>query len=186
MPSAALAFPGVAAGRIAEKPLVVAGELLHADIAHFEGGVGGQRHVAEFGETLGIEADHLFLHAAVRMGDDGSRSVLCRTGGGQSAFGGRGVGEGGESARTFWHSHPRGQIFYVTDGIGWTQERGGPRITVRAGDTVRCPPDVVHWHGASDSSPMTHLAVGERVEGRSVSWFEAVSDDDYLTVQRAP
>ena len=89
-------------------------------------------------------------------------------------------------ARTFWHSHPRGQIFYVTDGIGWTQARGGPRITGRAGDTVRCPPDVVHWHGASDSSPMTHLAVGERVEGRSVSWFEAVSDDDYLAVQRAP
>ncbi|MDY4162822.1 MAG: hypothetical protein SOX97_04465 [Sutterella sp.] len=83
--------------------------------------------------------------------------------------------------RTLWRAEAP-----MTSYGGLVTFEPGPRITVRAGDTVRCPSDVVHWHGASDSSPMTHLAVGERVEGRSVSWFEAVSDDDYLAVQRAP
>lgn len=82
-------------------------------------------------------------------------------------------------ARTAWHSHPVGQILIVTEGTGWVQARGGPVEEIREGDVVWTPPGVKHWHGATRTAGMTHLAIVENVEGQVVEWMEQVSDDQY-------
>ncbi len=82
-------------------------------------------------------------------------------------------------ARTNWHSHPLGQLLIVTEGTGWTQCEGEPRIEVRAGDTVWCPPGHKHWHGATASTGMNHIAVQEMLDGKNVDWYEPVSDEQY-------
>lgn len=83
-------------------------------------------------------------------------------------------------ARTAWHIHPLGQRLIVTSGVGLTQEWGGPIQEIKAGDVVICPPDVKHWHGAAAKTAMTHIAVGENMDGKSVQWMEKVSDEEYL------
>lgn len=82
-------------------------------------------------------------------------------------------------ARTNWHTHPLGQTLLVTFGVGLTQEWGGPVQVIRQGDVVLCPPNVKHWHGAAPDTAMTHLAIGERLDGKSVMWMEQVSDEQY-------
>ena len=82
-------------------------------------------------------------------------------------------------ARTKWHTHPMGQTLIVTSGLGLTQQWGGPVQIIRPGDVVLCPPNVKHWHGADPNVAMTHLAVGERLEGASVTWMESVTDEQY-------
>lgn len=82
-------------------------------------------------------------------------------------------------ARTNWHTHPLGQTLIVTFGTGLTQEWGGPVHVIRQGDVVVCPPGVKHWHGAAPDAAMTHLAIGERLDGKSVEWMEKVSDEQY-------
>lgn len=82
-------------------------------------------------------------------------------------------------ARTNWHSHPMGQLLVVTDGIGLVQDEGGAPRVIRKGDTVWTAPDVKHWHGASSSQAMSHLAVTESVDGKNVTWLEPVSDAVY-------
>lgn len=82
-------------------------------------------------------------------------------------------------ARSAWHTHPAGQRLVVTSGIGLTQEWGKPVQTIHAGDVVWCPPDVKHWHGAAPESAMTHLAVGRSVNGKSVTWMDKVTDEQY-------
>lgn len=82
-------------------------------------------------------------------------------------------------ARTNWHTHPLGQTLLVTFGVGLTQEWGGPVQVIRQGDVVLCPPNVKHWHGAAPDAAMTHLAIGERLDGKSVTWMEKVSDEQY-------
>ena len=82
-------------------------------------------------------------------------------------------------ARTNWHTHPLGQTLLVTFGVGLTQEWGGPVQIIRQGDVVLCPPNVKHWHGAAPDTTMTHLAIGERLDGKSVTWMEQVSDEQY-------
>ncbi|MDR1904106.1 MAG: carboxymuconolactone decarboxylase family protein [Treponema sp.] len=84
-------------------------------------------------------------------------------------------------ARTNWHNHPAGQRLIVTEGVCWTQEEGGEKIIAYPGDAVWCPAGVKHWHGASPDTTMTHLAIGGRVPGKSVQWFEQVSDEQYLS-----
>lgn len=84
-------------------------------------------------------------------------------------------------ARTNWHTHPLGQTLIVTFGIGLTQEWGGPIQVIRQRDVVLCPPNVKHWHGAAPNNAMTHLAIGERLEGNSVTWMESVTDEQYQT-----
>ena len=79
-------------------------------------------------------------------------------------------------ARSNWHSHPHGQTLVVTSGIGWTQAEGEARVTINAGDVVWCPPGIRHWHGASDSSAMTHLAIQEAEGDSVVDWMEPVTD----------
>lgn len=83
-------------------------------------------------------------------------------------------------ARTNWHTHPLGQTLHVTQGTGWFRTEGGERVTIRAGDTVWIPPGEKHWHGATDSTTMTHLAVQEREGEGHATWMEPVSDADYL------
>jgi quercetin dioxygenase-like cupin family protein len=82
-------------------------------------------------------------------------------------------------ARTVWHSHPLGQTLIVTAGTGWTQCEGGPIVEIHAGDVVFCPPGHRHWHGASPTTAMTHIAVQEALDGRMVDWMEPVTDAQY-------
>lgn len=89
-------------------------------------------------------------------------------------------------ARTAWHTHPRGQVLIVTEGVGRVQHWGGPVEEVRPGDVVRIPPGVKHWHGASPSNAMSHIAIVESFNGSSVDWMEMVSDEQYGASQAGP
>jgi quercetin dioxygenase-like cupin family protein len=82
-------------------------------------------------------------------------------------------------ARSNWHSHPGGQILLVTDGKGYYQEKGKPKRIINVGDVVKCPPNVLHWHGATPTDSMVHIAIGPNLDNGSVSWHEAVSDSIY-------
>jgi quercetin dioxygenase-like cupin family protein len=82
-------------------------------------------------------------------------------------------------ARTAWHTHPLGQVLLVTAGCGLVQSSGGPIAKIRPGDVVWCPPGEKHWHGAAESTAMTHIAIQERLEGKAVHWLEKVSDEQY-------
>jgi quercetin dioxygenase-like cupin family protein len=82
-------------------------------------------------------------------------------------------------ARTAWHTHPLGQTLIVTAGCGWTQREGGPVEEIRPGDVVWFPPGEKHWHGATAATGMTHLAIQEALDGKTVDWMEKVSDDQY-------
>lgn len=83
-------------------------------------------------------------------------------------------------ARTAWHTHPLGQTLIVTAGCGWTQCEGGPIIEIRAGDVIWCPPNHRHWHGATPTTALTHIAIQEALDGRFVNWMEKVSEEQYL------
>ena len=82
-------------------------------------------------------------------------------------------------ARTAWHTHPLGQTLIVTAGSGRAQRWGGPIEKIRAGDVVWFAPGEKHWHGASAATSMTHIAVHERQDGKTVDWLEHVTDDLY-------
>ena len=82
-------------------------------------------------------------------------------------------------ARTAWHTHPLGQTLIITSGLGWVQQEGGPIEEVRPGDVVWFPPGLKHWHGATPSTGLTHIAVQESVDGKNVDWMDKVSDDQY-------
>jgi quercetin dioxygenase-like cupin family protein len=82
-------------------------------------------------------------------------------------------------ARTAWHTHPLGQTLIITAGLGWVQNEGGPIEEVRPGDVVWFAPGEKHWHGATTTTAMTHIAVQESLNGKNVDWLEKVSDDQY-------
>jgi quercetin dioxygenase-like cupin family protein len=82
-------------------------------------------------------------------------------------------------ARTAWHVHPLGQTLIVTAGCGRVQSWGGPVEEIRAGDVISCPPGEKHWHGATPTTAMTHIAVQEKLNGKAVEWMEKVSDEQY-------
>jgi 4-carboxymuconolactone decarboxylase len=81
--------------------------------------------------------------------------------------------------RSAWHTHPLGQILIVTAGVGRVQRWGGPIEEIQAGDVVWTPPNVKHWHGASPTTSMTHLAITEQLDGKNVDWMEKVTDEQY-------
>ena len=83
-------------------------------------------------------------------------------------------------ARSAWHTHPLGQTLIVTDGHGWVQSEGGPKLDLHPGDVVQCPAKEKHWHGATSTTGMTHIAIQEALDGKVVDWLEQVSDDQYL------
>ena len=82
-------------------------------------------------------------------------------------------------ARTAWHTHPLGQTLLITSGLGWVQREGGQVEEVRPGDVVWFPPSVKHWHGASPTTAMTHIAIQESLDGKNVDWLQKVSDAQY-------
>jgi len=82
-------------------------------------------------------------------------------------------------ARTNWHRHPAGQLLIVTAGKGWTQCEGEERVEINAGDSIWCPPGHKHWHGATGSTAMSHIAIQEVVDGSAVEWLEPVTDEQY-------
>jgi len=82
-------------------------------------------------------------------------------------------------ARTAWHTHPLGQTLIIMAGLGWVQTEGGPIEEVRPGDVVWFPPGEKHWHGATPTTAMTHIAVQESLNGKNVDWMEKVSDAQY-------
>ncbi|CAN5449688.1 hypothetical protein BH10ACT9_BH10ACT9_38060 [soil metagenome] len=83
-------------------------------------------------------------------------------------------------ARSAWHTHPAGQTLVVTSGTGWVQEWGGVKQQMTVGDVMWTAPGVKHWHGATESGSMTHLAIQDSVDGSAVDWMEKVSDEQYL------
>jgi quercetin dioxygenase-like cupin family protein len=82
-------------------------------------------------------------------------------------------------ARTAWHTHPLGQTLFITAGCGWVQHQGGPVEEVRPGDVVWFPPGEKHWHGATATTGMTHIAIQEQLDGKVVDWLEHVTDEQY-------
>ena len=82
-------------------------------------------------------------------------------------------------ARTAWYTHPLGQTLIVTAGLGLVQREGGPIEEIRPGDTVFFEPDEKHWHGASATVAMTHIALQEELDGSAVTWMEHVTDAEY-------
>lgn len=82
-------------------------------------------------------------------------------------------------ARSNWHIHPAGQILVITDGVGYHQLQGQPKQTIRKGDVVKCPPNVMHWHGASPDSGMQQLYILPKTEKGIVTWLHPVSDEEY-------
>jgi len=94
-----------------------------------------------------------------------------RVGGGLVSF--------GPAARTAWHTHPLGQTLIVTEGSGLVQHWEGDIQKIGPGDIVWIPPGVKHWHGASSGSGMSHIAIAESLDGKTVDWMEHVSDEQY-------
>jgi len=84
-------------------------------------------------------------------------------------------------ARTAWHTHPLGQTLIVTSGLGWAQREGGSIEEIRPGDVVWFEPGEKHWHGASATTAVSHIAIQESLNGSPVDWLEHVSDKEYGT-----
>jgi quercetin dioxygenase-like cupin family protein len=87
-------------------------------------------------------------------------------------------------ARNSWHSHPGGQILLVTSGIGYYQEKGNSIQLIQKGDVVMIKPDILHWHGASPDSQMTHIAISTRVGQGEAEWLKPVSDEEYNSFKK--
>ena len=84
-------------------------------------------------------------------------------------------------ARSAWHTHPLGQALVVTAGCGWIQCWSGPKKEIRPGDVISCSCGEKHWHGATSTTGMSHIAIQEWLDGRPVDWLEQVSDEQYLS-----
>jgi len=82
-------------------------------------------------------------------------------------------------ARTAWHTHPLGQTLIVIAGVGWVQKEGGPVEEIQPGDVVWFAANEKHWHGATSTQAMTHIAIQEQLNGKVVDWMEKVSDQQY-------
>src|SRR5215203_1554974 len=83
-------------------------------------------------------------------------------------------------ARSAWHTHPAGQYLIVTSGTGWVQEEGGQKREIKPGDVIWTPPGVKHWHGATATNGISHIAITNMVAGKNADWMEKVPDDQYL------
>lgn len=114
-----------------------------------------------------------YFTGSVRLDSPFSGSEPARVGGAIVTF------EPG--ARTAWHTHPLGQTLIVTAGCGWLQQEGGPKEPIRPGDVAWIPAGIKHWHGATASTGMTHIAIAESLDGKTVEWLEHVSDAQFGT-----
>jgi quercetin dioxygenase-like cupin family protein len=112
-----------------------------------------------------------YFTGSVRIDAPFSASAPARVGGATVTF--------EPAARTAWHTHPLGQTIIVTAGCGWVQVEGGAKEEVRPGDIVWFPPGVRHWHGATPTIGMSHIAIAEALDGKTVDWLEKVTDEQY-------
>ena len=112
-----------------------------------------------------------YFTGTVRIDSPFSASAPARVGGATVTF------EPG--ARTAWHTHPLGQTLLVVSGSGWVQREGGPVEAIQPGDIVWFPPGEKHWHGATATTAMTHVAIAEALDGKVVDWLEHVTDAQY-------
>ena len=86
-------------------------------------------------------------------------------------------------ARSNWHTHPAGQILIITDGVGYHQITGEPKQTIKKGDVVKCPPNVMHWHGASPESGLQQMYIVPNTNKGIVQWLHPVSDEEYKNLK---
>ena len=114
---------------------------------------------------------------SVRIDSPFQRSSPARVGGAVVTF--------EPAARTAWHTHPLGQTLIVTAGCGRVQRDGGPVAEIRPGDVVWVAPGEKHWHGASPTTAMTHIAIAEALDGKAVDWREHVTDEQYQARSKA-
>jgi quercetin dioxygenase-like cupin family protein len=84
-----------------------------------------------------------------------------------------------QGARNYWHRHPGGQILLVTEGTGYYQEKDGPIQLLRKGDVVKILPDIIHWHGATPSSELSHIAINSNTQKGIVEWLQKVTDEEF-------
>lgn len=124
------------------------------------------------GSKPSIKGSDAWFTGAVRIDNLFQLPEPARAGGGIVTF------EPG--ARTHWHTHPLGQALIVLTGVGWTQCEGGPRTEIRPGDIVSCACGKRHWHGAAQTTAMSHMAIAETLDGKNVEWMEPVTDAQYL------
>ncbi|HWM83667.1 MAG TPA: cupin domain-containing protein [Pseudolabrys sp.] len=128
--------------------------------------------ISSAGTSASVKGSADWFTGSVRIDAPFQASEPARVGGATVTF------EPG--ARTAWHTHPLGQTLIVTAGLGWIQCEDGPVEEIRPGDIVWFEPGERHWHGATDRTAMTHIAIAEALNGSPVTWQEPVSDEDYL------
>lgn len=87
-------------------------------------------------------------------------------------------------ARTNWHTHPKGQVLIVTEGIGWYQEKGKQAQLIKKGDVINIPENIEHWHGASSNTKMVHIAITNFKEEVQVTWLQPVTEQEYNSVNK--
>ena len=127
--------------------------------------------VTRVGSQPSVQGAAEYFTGRVRVDGLFQADAPARVGGGTVTF------EPG--ARTAWRTHPLGQMLIVIAGVGYVQQEGQPRQEIRPGDTVWIAPNVRHWHGATATTGMTHIALAEALDGSTVTWAEQVSDDQY-------
>ena len=150
---------------------LLAGGALADEAGSGAGAEAGEVRVTRIGAQASVAGPASFFTGQVRIDAPFSGSDGARVGGATVTF------EPG--ARTAWHTHPLGQTLIVTAGLGWAQCEGGPVEEIRPGDVVWFPPAVKHWHGASATTGMTHIAIHEYLDGKVVEWLEQVSAAQY-------
>ena len=127
--------------------------------------------ITRIGSQSSMKGPEDWFTGTVRVDSLFQRADPARIGGGVVTF------EPG--ARTAWHTHPLGQTLIITSGCGWAQREGGPVEEIRPGDFVWFAPGEKHWHGATASTAMSHIAIAESLDGKAVDWMEKVSDEQY-------
>ena len=127
--------------------------------------------ITRIGSQSSMKGPADWFTGTVRVDSLFQRTNPARIGGGVVTF------EPG--ARTAWHTHPLGQTLIVTSGSGWAQHEGGQVEEIRPGDIVWFAPGEKHWHGATASTAMSHIAIAESLDGKAVDWMEKVSDEPY-------
>lgn len=153
------------------KPLI--GPLVAFSLMAAEAGAqaSSQIRISTAGSSPSVQGAEQNFTGKVRVDGLFKADAPARIGGGTVTF------EPG--ARTAWHTHPLGQTLIVTQGLGYVQQQGGPRQQIRPGDIVWIPPQVRHWHGATATTAMTHIALAEADDGKTVTWAQKVSDAEY-------
>jgi quercetin dioxygenase-like cupin family protein len=127
--------------------------------------------ISRSGSTPSARGPSEYFTGTVRIDAPFSSEEPARVGGATVTF------EPG--ARTAWHTHPFGQTLIVISGLGWAQREGGPIEEIRPGDIVWFAPGEKHWHGATPTTAMTHIAIAEKLNGSPVTWMEKVTDEQY-------